>query len=66
MWNFEQANRPEFSTKADDQLPDTHDSDSPYILSIKLCDARRKNEKSTIPKGKMHKYKPFQTKELTN
>jgi len=27
---------------------------------------KKKNAKSTIPKGKMHKYKPFWTKELTN
>lgn len=66
MWNFKQANWPKFSTKVDDQLPDTDDNDSPYILSIKRCDAMRKNTKSAIPKGKMHKYKPFWTKEFTN
>jgi hypothetical protein len=66
MWNFKKANWPEFSTKLDDQLGDTDDNDSPYILSTKLCDAMRKNAKSAIPKRKMHKYKPFWTKELTN
>jgi hypothetical protein len=66
MWNFKKANWPEFSTKVDDQLGDTDDNYSPYILIIKLCDAMRKNAKSAISKGKMHKYKPFWIKELTN
>jgi len=66
MWNFKQTNWPEFSTKVDNQLPDTDDNDSPYMLSIKLCDATRKNAKRFIPKGKIHKYKTVWTKELTN
>jgi len=43
MWNFKKANWSEFSMKVDNQLGDTYDNDSPYILSIKLCDAIKKN-----------------------
>jgi hypothetical protein len=67
MWNFKKANWLEFSSRIDDQLGDKDDNNSLYILSTKLCDAmKKKNAKSAIPKGKMHKYKPFWTKELTN
>ena len=32
MRNFKKANWPEFSMKVDDQLGDTDDNDSPYII----------------------------------
>jgi len=55
----------EFNKKVDDPVGDG-DDDSPYMLVTKLCDPMRKSAKIAIPGGKMHKYKPFWTKELTN
>jgi len=51
--------------KVDDLIRDTDDNNSPYTLITKLC-AMRKSAKSSIPRGKMHKFNPFWTKELTN
>jgi hypothetical protein len=65
MWNFKKANWPEFSKKVDDPVEDG-DDDLPYMLVTKLCNPMRKSAKIAIPKGKMHKYEPFWTKELTN
>jgi len=65
MWNFKKTNWPEFSKKVDDLVGDG-DDDSPYLLVTKLCDPMRKSANIAIPRRKMHKYKPFCTKELTN
>jgi len=48
----------EFNKKVDDPVGDG-DDDSPYMLVTKLCDPMRKSAKLAIPRGKMHKYKPF-------
>lgn len=37
-----------------------------YMLVTKLCDPMRKCAEIAIPRGKMHKYKPFCAKELIN
>ena len=49
-----------------DLIRDTDDNNSPYTLVTKLCDAMRKSAKSSIPRGKMHKFKSFWNKEWTN
>jgi hypothetical protein len=62
IWNFKKANWPEFSMKIDDKLGDTDDNNSPYILSIKLCDAIKKMQKVLYQKGKCTSISPSRPK----
>ena len=63
-WNLKKANWHAFKQKVEELLEDIN-TDSPYAAVSKFNEALKKSARATIPRGRMKRYSPFWTKELT-